>query len=393
MTQPAVIWFSIFDWWTSSHGHSDFQLAKELAKERPVLFVNSIGMRVPVPGKTQRSGRRVLRKLGSLARGLKRPDSELPNLAVLTLATPPVPIGPLTPMLLAAAQLQIKLALLSLGWRSDRAIVTVPTAQKLARKLVGPRIIYYRSDRHSAFDEAHPSVQESELHLLEHAPIVAYSSLQLMKAEADQVRDRGRLLEHAVDPSVFNPELTPDPELAAYPSPRLGFFGSLRGHSLDFDLMREVALAMPEASLLIMGDRSDRAGVLDGVENIHVLPPRPHDQMPAAWAALDVALMPYKDTEWMLGVEPIKLREVLAVGVPIAAINVGSGSSYPWAIFTAQTREEFIPAIRSAITNGRHKGRSFKSWAEQADLLSEWLDDQFDQHARPASAGDSSGGP
>jgi glycosyltransferase involved in cell wall biosynthesis len=271
------------------------------------------------------------------------------------------------------AQIQIRLALFYLRWRADSAVVTVPTALSLAQKFVGSRLIYYRSDRHSAFNEAHPSVRHSEAYLLEHAPIVAYSSAQLIKAEADQVGSRGRMLEHAVDPNIFNQQLPPAADLAAYPAPRLGFFGSLRGHSLDFELMREVAMVMPEASLLVMGDRSDRASVLDGIENLHVLPPRPHNEMPAAWAALDVALMPYKNTEWMLGVEPIKLREILAVGVPIAAINVGGASAYPQGIFTALTRDEFAPAIRSAIASGRHKDLKFKTWAEQADVLSEWL--------------------
>ncbi|MAJ45744.1 MAG: hypothetical protein CBC35_00275 [Planctomycetes bacterium TMED75] len=374
MKKKAVIWFSIFDWWTSSHGHSDFQLAKKLAEDRPVLFVNSIGMRVPVPGKTQRSGRKILRKLGSIARGLKRPDPALPNLAVMTLVTPPVPVGRLTPVLLLIAYVQIKLVSFFLGWRLKESIVTVPTAEKLARKIVGSRVVYYRSDRHSAFNEAHPSVASSEKKLLENAPIVAYSSTDLMKAESDLVGDRGRMLEHAVDPSLFNPERIPDKKILTYPNPRIGFFGSLRGHSLDLELISEVAKAMPDASILIMGDRSDRADVLDGISNIHFLPQRPHDMMPTAWAALDVALMPYKDTDWMLGVEPIKLREVLAIGVPMASINVLSSNLYPNAIFTARVRSEFIPTVQKAIRSGKHEGGRFKSWSEQSVLLSKWLD-------------------
>ena len=374
MKKKAVIWFSIFDWWTSSHGHSDFQLAKKLAEDRPVLFVNSIGMRVPVPGKTQRSGRRIFRKLGSIARGLKRPDPTLPNLAVMTLITPPVPVGRLTPLLLALAYIQIKLVSLFLGWRLKESVVTVPTAEKLAGKLVGSRVVYYRSDRHSAFIEAHPSVARSEKRLLENAPIVAYSSKDLMNAESAQVGDRGHMLEHAVDPSLFNTERTPDQEIMIYPNPRIGFFGSLRGHNLDLKLISEVAKAMPDASILIMGDRSDRADVLDGIDNIHFLPQRQHDMMPTAWATLDVALMPYRDTDWMLGVEPIKLREVLAVGVPIASINVPSSNLYPNAIFTANIRSEFIETVQEAIQSGKHEGWTFKSWSEQSAVLSEWLD-------------------
>lgn len=374
MKKDAIVWFSIFDWWTSSHGHSDFQLAKAMAKDRPVLFINSIGIRMPVPGKTERPVRKITRKLLSLTKGLKRPDTNLPNLAVLTLAMPPVPAGKITSVFMAIAVQQVKLSLLYLGWSGSKAIVTVPTACEIARKLVGSRLIYYRSDRHSTFDEAHAFVRDTETYLLKNAPIVAYSSAQLMQAEIETVGTRGRMLEHAVDPNLFNTNLDPAPDLAAYPGPRLGFFGSLRGHSLDFELIRDVALAMPDASILVMGDRSDCVTVLEGVDNLYVLPPRPHSKMPAAWAALDVAMMPYKNTEWMLGVEPIKLREILAVGVPVAAVNVGAASTYPEAIFETQTREGFILAIRAALASRRSQDWMFKTWLDQADVLSEWID-------------------
>ena len=40
-SSKGVIFFSIFDWWYHSHGHSDFQLALAMAESQDVLFVNS----------------------------------------------------------------------------------------------------------------------------------------------------------------------------------------------------------------------------------------------------------------------------------------------------------------------------------------------------------------
>ena len=44
-----LVFLSIFDWWYHAHGHIDIRLAHHLARQTKVLFVNSIGMRVPLP--------------------------------------------------------------------------------------------------------------------------------------------------------------------------------------------------------------------------------------------------------------------------------------------------------------------------------------------------------
>lgn len=368
----AVIWFSIFDWWNSSHGHSDIQLARELAKIRPVLFVNSMGMRIPLPGKTERVGRRILRKIASVAHGLVRPDPHLPDLAVMTLLAVPE-AGRLANAVELTALAQLKLALAGLGWRAEATVVTLPSAASLATRLSPERLVYYRSDAHGAFAGISQAALEGEAMLLDRAPVVLYAARHLMEAELGRIGSRAHHLEHAVDLARFNTSVAPDPGLAALPGPRLGFFGALRGHGIDFDLLRETADALPEASLVVLGDRIDHARPLMGAANIHVLPPRAHADMPAAWAALDVALMPYRLTDWTRAIDPIKLREVLAMGVPIAAMPLPA--FHPWgdSIHLADGRGDFIAAVRRAIASGRHLPPGIPSWAQQALTLSTWL--------------------
>ena len=35
------------DWWYHNRGHFDFQIMRRLARKWPVLFVNSLGVRMP----------------------------------------------------------------------------------------------------------------------------------------------------------------------------------------------------------------------------------------------------------------------------------------------------------------------------------------------------------
>ena len=81
---PGWICFSAQDWWYHNRAHSDFQLMRRVAQRRPVLFVNSIGMRMPVPGRSTQFTRRILRKARSVLRFLRQPLPDTPGFHVLT---------------------------------------------------------------------------------------------------------------------------------------------------------------------------------------------------------------------------------------------------------------------------------------------------------------------
>ena len=57
---PAYVCFSAQDWWYHNRAHSDFQLMRRSAADhRKVLVVNSIGMRMPTPGRSTHTTRRI----------------------------------------------------------------------------------------------------------------------------------------------------------------------------------------------------------------------------------------------------------------------------------------------------------------------------------------------
>ena len=58
------------DWWYHNRGHFDFQIMRRLARRWPVLFVNSLGVRMPKLNEKRVFVQRIARKLKSLSRGL-----------------------------------------------------------------------------------------------------------------------------------------------------------------------------------------------------------------------------------------------------------------------------------------------------------------------------------
>ena len=85
----GVICFSALDWWYHNHAHADFQLMRRVAQSRRVLFVNSIGMRMPLPGRSTQPLRRIVRKVRSISRSLQAPLPDLPEFHVLSPAVLP----------------------------------------------------------------------------------------------------------------------------------------------------------------------------------------------------------------------------------------------------------------------------------------------------------------
>ena len=81
---PDVVCFSGQDWWYHNRAHSDFQLMLRVAEVRRVLLVNSIGMRLPIPGRSSQPFRRLVRKAASMLRGLRQPVEGLPGFTVFT---------------------------------------------------------------------------------------------------------------------------------------------------------------------------------------------------------------------------------------------------------------------------------------------------------------------
>jgi hypothetical protein len=79
-----VICFCGQDLWYHNRAHSDFQLMTRIARTRKVLLVNSLGMRVPMPGRSSQPLRRIFRKAKSMMRHRRTPLPDTPNYTVLS---------------------------------------------------------------------------------------------------------------------------------------------------------------------------------------------------------------------------------------------------------------------------------------------------------------------
>jgi glycosyltransferase involved in cell wall biosynthesis len=353
--RPGVICFAAQDWWYHNRAHSEVQLMLRIARTEPVLLVNSIGMRTPRPGRTSQAGQRIVRKLGSIARGLRRPVDGLPNFHVLSPITVPM-LG--NDQVRAANSMsvraQVELAARSIGIQDPAIFVTIPTAWNVIQGMHRRTLLYNRADKHSAFgDIDRPAIEALERDLLRTSDHVLYVSHQLLDAERALTGDRAVFLDHGVDLEHFRPRPQseePD-DLASIPHPRIGFFCGIDDRTVDVALLEHTAREIPEAQLVLIGSSSVAMDGLEELPNVHWLGFRPYEQIPAYGSGFDVALMPWVDSEWIAACNPIKMKEYLALGLPIVSTEFPEVHRYDELLTVAGDADDFVKAVRARLND------------------------------------------
>jgi hypothetical protein len=351
---PVVV-FAGLDWWYHNRAHSDFQLATGLAATHRVLLVNSIGTRMPRPGRTTGVTGRLRRKLRSIARGVRRPVPELPYYFVYSPVSVPAYGsrlgGGLNERLVRT---QVRVVMWWLRMPRPVVLVTPPTAWSVVTRLPRRAVLVNRSDKHSAWSEVDAGhMQVLERQMLTGADVVLYVAHSLMAEDAPLVGDRAVFLDHGVDAGWFGDPGAVPAELAALPRPRIGFVGTLRDHTVDLTLLRRVAEEVPGASLVLVGPVFMDLQGLDEMPGVHAVGARPHAEVPAWCAGLDVALMPWLDNDWIRACNPIKMKEYLALGLRTVSTDFPEARRYVDVMDLAASPDEFVALVRAAAADPR----------------------------------------
>ncbi|SES25190.1 glycosyltransferase [Actinokineospora terrae] len=368
---PPYVCFSAQDWWYHNQAHSDFQLMRRVAEHRKVLLVNSIGLRMPTPGKSTQFVRRILRKAGSVAKLVRRPLPDVPGYYVMT----PLPLpfyGSERVRALGAklVRAQVRAVCAVLRMPNPIVVATIPTAWDVVQGFEHRRLVFNRSDRHSAFPEADQStIAALEDKLLAGSDHVLYVSRQLQGEESGLTQDRAHFLDHGVDLQHFRRRAELPADIASIPGPRIGFFGSLDDYLVDFDLLERLAQEFPEASLVLIGDATLSMERFAKYPNVHWLDFRPYAQIPAYGTGFDVAIMPWLDNDWIKHANPIKMKEYLALGLAVVSTDFPEVHQYPELIRIAQGHDAFVAAVRQTLTDG---GLSTVEGRREAVLPASW---------------------
>ena len=359
MVVPTPIVAFAKDWHedpTSNH-----HVLRELAKTRRVLWLNSLATRTPSLASGRDLGK-IRRKLVEFARGPVNVENDLWVFSPLVLPLPASPTARAINRRILRAT--IRTLRLRLGIGDFELWTFLPNTADYVGTLGERLAVYYCVDEWSMFsylDRA--QTQAAERRLLERVDAVFAINHALADAKR-QVNDHTFVSPHGVDHAVFaralDPALAVPADLAALPTPRIGFYGTLRDW-VDFELIAHLARARPRWSIALIGQALGDLSAIKGLPNVHLLGQKRHDELPAYCKGFDVGMIPYRIDERMAFVNPLKLREYLSAGVPVVSTPVPEVVRYSHMCRIAATPDAFVAALDAALAEATPAARRARS--------------------------------
>lgn len=344
----GVVHFGNVDWWYHNRGHSSVRMATRIAKHVPTLWINSIGMRMPVPGKTEIAWSRYWRKIKSLTRGLKR-DSESGMYIYSPLFVPLY-----SPTMLQfngwLLALQVKILRWRLKMKHPATVVSMPTMTPAVEKLKWNKIIFERCDDFTTLPEADKDrIAALEKRLLKISDTAIYVHEGLMQRELGSVK-QSILIGHGVDFDKFVAARdNSNNSLLDLPKPIIGFFGGMDEYRMDVELMIKIARHINSGTLLLIGPKQMNLSSVLAEKNVKHIDQVSPNELATYAANFDVGIIPFLQNDFNKMCNPIKLKEYLAVGYPSVVMALPAFDEYKSLIYSSNSHQEFLNNIDKAL--------------------------------------------
>ncbi|MBN1936404.1 MAG: glycosyltransferase [Anaerolineae bacterium] len=217
--------------------------------------------------------------------------------------------------------LQLRPILHNLNMLTPLLWLSFPTDVDLIGHLHEQRVVFDCMDNYPGFfsGREHVVITAMERDLLHRADLVIATAQSLWE-KCRQINANTHLVPNGVDAAHFaraRAGLAEAEDLHTCPHPRFGYIGTI-GPWTDVDSMIALAKAVPEGSVIVIGPwEIPRPAELP--TNLYILGSRLYAHLPEYLAGFDVALIPFKIGPLTQAVNPVKLFEYAAAGVPIVA--------------------------------------------------------------------------
>ena len=254
-------------------------------------------------------------------------------------------------------------------------LTATPAIPDVVRELDAFPKIYFCIDDYAEIQNVDADlVLPLERETLTHVDAVVATAEALVRKKRPTT-GKGFYLPQGVNFDHFATSQPAPADIEAIPHPRIGFAGHL-SLCCDLDLLREMAQARPNWSFVMVGPVSvDTSSI--ALPNVHLLGNRPYAQLPAYVQQFDVGIIPYLLNAWTQSVDPLKLLEYLAAGIPTVSTSLPEVKKYSPPVRVADGARPFLEAIEAALaepssqTDARRAVARGQTWEHRADRLLE----------------------
>jgi len=219
-------------------------------------------------------------------------------------------------------------------------------------------VVYYVYDQYSGYAGGAGEQSQGEIEALKAADLVFVLSRNLYeqkKAYARKIVHLANAVDFELFSRSFDPATEVPPDVARIPGPRIGYIGTIN-EKVNVPVLERLATAHAEWSIVLIGrenytnaEEKARFLALTARPNVHWLPYKQYDQVPACIKGLDVCLMCYVINGWTFFGDPSKLHEYLASGKPTIGAGLASIEEFSDVVTVADTPDEWLSAVEAAV--------------------------------------------
>ncbi|MDD2586346.1 MAG: glycosyltransferase [Syntrophomonadaceae bacterium] len=162
-------------------------------------------------------------------------------------------------------------------------------------------------------------------------------------------------------------------------APIIGYFGALASWC-DLELIEQIADQHPDWSIVLIGPLYNISTV-PSRPNIHWLGFKPYNSLASYAQLFDVGIIPFRQSTMTESVNPIKMWEYMATGMPIVATAIPEVKKYEELLYPAENGAEFIQKIQQALVEDTPEKRSQRmefarnnSWSNRARQIIEIIE-------------------
>jgi glycosyltransferase involved in cell wall biosynthesis len=342
------------DW--GRHPFSCQHIMKRFLPHNRILWVNTIGMRPP--SWSLYDVRRSLEKLAHWVGPRSKANGSGVNPENLSVVSP---LGIPFNMVPAIRDLNARIGLSAVGraikennLKDPIVITTLPNTVDCIGHLGEVVSVYYCVDDFTVYpDLPTKMIANMERELLKKVDLVVATARELQMRKSNGVRDTV-LLPHGVDAEHFSRHVgrnVPSPDsMQGMQHPVMGFFGVI-GEWVDLELIARMAELREDWTWVLIGPSQTNVQVLQTCPNIFLLGSVNYQDLPSYARHFDVGIIPFVINDLTINVNPLKLLEYLACGLPVVSTPLPEVSRYGNLVETADTPEEFVAAIERAMAS------------------------------------------
>jgi glycosyltransferase involved in cell wall biosynthesis len=241
-------------------------------------------------------------------------------------------------------------------------------------------LVYRMSDDWDTFPLEPETTRLLEAEIFRRADVV-FATAKNLVAKAEKMARRVCYLPNGVDFDLFNAaQLDIPDDLARISEPRIIFVGNIEDW-MDFAALEYAAQQLSTYSFVIIGPVSGGAPTTEGLArlraqpNVHILGSRPFAQIPRYLQHSQVGVIPFVKNNLTDAVNPIKLFEYAAAGLPMVSRDLVEVRHLASPALLYATSEEFVACLEEAMQNrqrlstaGVAFGRA-NAWAQRYTLV------------------------